>query len=102
MARHTEITLDGETYKVPTLTIDQLERLAEVQGGLDPKAPAVSNAKVAFDMFKVIVEEMEPKVEGKIRASMDEVTAAINAVMGGAGVINASGNPPRAVEKPAA
>ena len=98
MARHTEITLDGELYKIPTLTLDQLERLAEAQASVDPEKPAASSAKIAFGMFKIVIEDIEPKIEGKVRASMEEVTAAINAVMGGAGVINAAGNPPRAVK----
>jgi len=95
MARHTEIVLDGETYKVPTLTLDQLERLAESQADVDPANPAAS-AKVAFGMFKIIIEDMEPKPTGPVRASMDEVTTAINAVMGGAGVVKTSENPPQA------
>lgn len=93
MARHTEIILDGETYKIPTLTLDQLERLAEMQASVDPQQSMAASAKTAFGMFKIVIEEITPKIEGPVRASMEEVTAAINAVMSGAGVVNAAANP---------
>ena len=95
MARHTAVTFDGVDYKIPTLTIDQLERLAEAQSGADVTQPAKA-ATAAFAMFKIITEDLDPKPEGKLRASMEEVTNAINKVMGGSGVTKTDGNPPQA------
>ncbi len=96
MARHTEIILDGTKYKVPTLTLDQLERIAEVQSEIESSVPT-GKAKAIFTILKIIVEEIEPKIDGSIRASMDEINDTISKVIGGSGVASTVKNPPTAV-----
>ena len=91
MARFTKVTFDGTDYKVPTLSLDQLERLTDLMASDEHKdAPQ----KKAFQMLTIITEDLEPKPEGKLRASTAEVQAALEAIIIDAGLRDA--NPPKA------
>lgn len=96
MARHTEIMLDGETYRIPTLTNDQLERIMDVltDAGL-------AEHKRAFRIMPIMVEDAEPAIDpAKVRCTADELAVAINAVMVAAGVKTATANPPQLAAVP--
>jgi hypothetical protein len=95
MARHTDVVLDGTTYRVPTLTNDQLERVMDAM--TDEKMAA---HKRAFVVLPIMLEDATPTIprteDGKLkfRLSSDEMGAAIKAIMEATGVQTSAANPP--------
>lgn len=95
MARHTDVVLDDTTYRVPTLTNDQLESVMETI--LNEEIP---NYKRAFVILPIMLEDATPalpkddKGKVKFRCSSEEMTAAIKAIMAATGVEMQTANPP--------
>lgn len=88
MARFTEVVLDGETYKVPTLSNDQLERIMDIMTD-----EAMPQHKRAFKVLPIAMEDAEPKPD-KIRATSAEMADALAKVFEAAGLKEPAANPP--------
>ena len=94
--RTTEIILDGETYRIPTLTNDQLERIMDVLTD-----DTMATHKRAFRILPIMVEDAVPEIDpAKVRCTADEMSAAIAAVMTAAGVKTEAVNPPALMAVP--
>lgn len=88
MARHALVVLDGDTYRVPTLTNDQLERVMDTLSD-----PEVKEHHRPFRLIAIMLEDAEPKPPEKVRCTVDELVPAINSVMAMMGLKDAP-NPP--------
>lgn len=91
MARHVEIVLDGETYHIPTLSNDQLERVMDVFSD-----DSLANHKRAFKVLPIMVEDATPAID-KVRCTADEMAEAIRKIMEASGVATTTENPPLAL-----
>lgn len=88
MARHADIVLDGDTYAIPTLTNDQLERVMDALSD-----PELKDHHRPFRLIAIMLEDANPKPPEKVRCTVDELVPAINAVMNMMGLKDAPSPP---------
>jgi hypothetical protein len=90
MARTAKVTLDETEFSVPALNIGQLERVSAV-------ISAGRGSSGAFEILKIALERAAPKPDFEALApTLDEVAAAVKAVLVLSGLQKPDENPPRA------
>jgi len=87
MAKVVNITLDGQDFVVPALNIGQLESLTAAFEG--PKSA------IPFSVLRIAMARSTPQTDiANMTPTMDEVSAAVHAILETAGLQKADANPP--------
>ena len=88
MAKEAKVTLDGTEFTVPALNIGRLERVSAVISN-----GAGSNG--AFEILKIALEKASPAPDlDTLAPTLDEVAAAVKAILVLSGLQKPDENPP--------
>lgn len=98
MARSATIKLDDTEYKVFPFDLGQIERFTDAMGTGDN--PGIPKEKLGLFLLQLALENAEPPVPDpkKVRASADDVTAAVPIILKLAGFQQTAANPQTAAE----
>lgn len=88
-----KITLGGDEYTLHMFTLGQIERVTEL---MDDES--VTPTKRSFTLIPIVLECVEPVVPDAkaLRATVEEISAAIRAAMRLSGLAEEPANPPPA------